>query len=578
MKKTLYIWFLFMLSSTLWAQAEFSASVSKNKVYKGEVLELRIKLITKDGGSVEDIHYPGFNGFRVVGRKEERRLNITNGEKTSENNVYILLRPEREGALTIPESSVKVNGIDYKTKPVIITVLKRAKTEKKNNTENRQVFLNLELEQSTAYPNEAVLATVKLYAKSFDLLRKRTEIQAPSLANFQVKKISGDKGKRNLKQENLNGKVYVSEEVAKFVLLPQKTGNLEIPSFQIKIAVPLDFLEDRIVNLNTQPQKIKVKKLPAKAPKNFNGAVGDFEFDVEVDKKQLEKDEAFNIKVKLKGEGNLSAINLPQINLDEDLETYKQKQKKHISEQNFTEKGDITDNYVVVPQFGGEYKIPVMEFSYFDPKKGKYITLKTKEINLSIKGEIKPPKDSTKSLLPREEDIDTVSLSQGGTTDSHPILTAENDFLKEVKSFNKKWLYILLLIPIALFLWFRKKKKNEKELPEGESKPAKKEKRIKKAELVESLNQLKEAQQKDSAPDFEKKAETFLQKVVKHYSKQDQIFTQQEAVKILQEKVSPDFAKDWEKTYTYVQTLRYSGGESQEDLQKLYELCRGLLK
>ena len=55
-------------------------------------------------------------------------------------------------------------------------------------------------------------------------------------------------------------------------------------------------------------------------------------------------------------------------------------------------KGKVAEQTVLVPNFGGEYTISPVEFSYFDPVKEKYVTLKSDSINLSVSGS-KAPKD-----------------------------------------------------------------------------------------------------------------------------------------------------------------------------------------
>ncbi|MCK0204046.1 BatD family protein, partial [Ornithobacterium rhinotracheale] len=126
---------------------------------------------------------------------------------------------------------------------------------------------------------------------------------------------------------------------------------------------------------------------PANAPKTFNGAVGNFVLKTYVQKKNLRQNKAFEIEVELEGEGSFSTINLPKLKLNKELEVYPPRRREAFKPLNGTEKGKIVDSYVVVPQYGGTYDIPSVEFAYFDLDKKKYVTLHSNAEQVQVEGE-----------------------------------------------------------------------------------------------------------------------------------------------------------------------------------------------
>ncbi|MGV4509061.1 hypothetical protein ACQ1Q1_11825, partial [Ornithobacterium rhinotracheale] len=206
----------------------------------------------------------------------------------------ILLRAEKKGKIKIGRASIKINHRLYETSPVQIMVTDAPRVTQRNNYGNQLVFLDLDLSQHSVFPNEPIYATLKLYAKSFEALRRRSDVGAPILDNFEVKQINlPNNDYRDIKQEVFNNQIYVSEVVGKYLLLPQKTGTLEIRPFLIHAAIPIDLFDEKIVELYSPEKSIEVKSLPANAPKTFNGAVGNFVLKTYVQKKNLRQNKAF---------------------------------------------------------------------------------------------------------------------------------------------------------------------------------------------------------------------------------------------------------------------------------------------
>ncbi|MGV4460580.1 BatD family protein [Ornithobacterium rhinotracheale] len=575
-----YLFALFSLLSCFgYGQYSFTAVPNKDRVQEGEDFELNFIVTLGDNADVGSIKYPSFNGLKMIGRRQGQQINIINGEKTIQHIETILLRAEKKGKIKIGRASIKINHRLYETSPVQIMVTDAPRVAQRNNYGNQLVFLDLDLSQHSVFPNEPIYATLKLYAKSFEALRRRSDVGAPILDNFEVKQINlPNNDYRDIKQEVFNNQIYVSEIVGKYLLLPQKTGTLEIRPFLIHVAIPIDLFDEKIVELYSPEKSIEVKSLPANAPKTFNGAVGNFVLKTYVQKKNLRQNKAFEIEVELEGEGSFSTINLPKLKLNKELEVYPPRRREAFKPLNGTEKGKIVDSYVVVPQYGGAYDIPSVEFTYFDLDKKKYVTLHSNAEQVQVEGEpneninledslamavpvdsiatLDTPRETMRSNSPRLEQSSQNSLEDA----AHEV---EN---KEAASW---WPWavglgsIILIIPL-FFLFFRKKKEIEQE-----EKPIITAKDIK--------NDWNNVTANHTGEEFYRETERILQEIVQLYSQDPSTKSEDEAIAILKMHKNDDFAMAWQALHQKVQMAQYAG-INEEHQREIAEACSDLIK
>ncbi|MRJ07476.1 protein BatD [Ornithobacterium rhinotracheale] len=580
MKIEKYLFALFSLLSCFgYGQYSFTAVPNKDRVQVGEDFELNFVITLSDNADIGNIKYPSFNGLKMIGRRQGQQINIINGEKTIQNIETIILRAEKKGKIKISSASVKINHRHFETSPVYITVVDAPRVVQRSNYSNQLVFLDLDLSQNSAFPNEPIYATLKLYAKSFEALRRRSDVGAPILDNFEVKQINlPNNDYRDIKQEVYNNQTYVSEVVGKYILLPQKTGNLDIRPFLIHVAIPIDFFDEKIVELYSPVKSVDVKNFPAHAPKTFNGAVGSFALKTYVQKKNLRQNKAFEIEVELEGEGSFSTISLPKLKLNKELEVYPPRRREAFKPLNGTEKGKIVDSYVVVPQYGGTYDIPSVEFTYFDLDKKKYVTLHSNAEQVQVEGEpnenpiiddslsMTIPMDSTATIdTPREEArSNTPKLNK--STKVIPAV-ATNDAESEDTANWWPWVLglgsIILIIP--LFFLFLRKKKTKEEV----ATPI--------ITLKDIKNDWNNATANQSGADFYRETERILQEIVQLYTQEPSTKSEEEAVAILKTHKNDNFAAAWQALYQKVQMAQYAG-INEEHQREIAVACSDLIK
>jgi len=135
--------------------------------------------------------------------------------------------------------------------------------------------------------------------------------------------------------------------------------------------------EDITVNAYSKPVTIEVLPLPEEnRPEGFNGAVGNFQYKVQVTRNQLKANEAFNLKMTISGKGNLKLIGAPILALPEGFETYEPKTSDNVNSKTF--------DYLVIPRNEGEFSLTGLDFSYFNLENKKYVTIPAGEIKMNV--------------------------------------------------------------------------------------------------------------------------------------------------------------------------------------------------
>jgi len=85
--------------------------------------------------------------------------------------------------------------------------------------------------------------------------------------------------------------------------------------------------------------------------------------------------EAINIKINIRGIGNLPLIDNPQINFPKEFEIYDPKITDNTKTSNVGVSGSKEYNYLVIPRYQGDFTIDPIIFSYFNPSTNKSETI-----------------------------------------------------------------------------------------------------------------------------------------------------------------------------------------------------------
>lgn len=387
--------FLLGFNFLMEAQVTFEAKVSKRRLGLNE--RLRVDFEMNENG--DNFNPPSFSNFQVVsGPQQAVSRSWVNGVQSFSKTYTYFLTPKIKGKVTIGQAIVTIGGEIYKTTPVEIEVTNSVKKPNDpNNVDNiveGNIHLVAEVSKSTPYLNEGITVIYKLYFRNPISVSDVSELESPSYGDFWSHLIKIGRAEINMRG-SYKGESYNEVIWRKAVLYPQKTGKLVLEPLTLNLSLSIpsnrrDLFGRRIMTqtqktITTGEKVIVVKDLPQNnKPKNFSGAVGQFDFDVILNKDLLKASESFQAKIKVKGKGNLKLFNLPAINVPNTLEVYEPEHDEKVKITISGMQGTIEDNYTIVPQFQGKYPIPSIQFSYFDPKSKSYKILKSQDLIVDV--------------------------------------------------------------------------------------------------------------------------------------------------------------------------------------------------
>ncbi len=451
------------------AQVQFDAKVSKDRLGINERLRVDFEM-NADG---DNFRPPNFEHFRVVGGPNQSISNSwVNGKRSFAKTYSYFLAPQKRGKITIGQATIEINGEIYKTPPVEVEVLAAVDAPKDGNNldyvASENVHLVAEISKTDPYLNEAIMVTYKLFVShQVSITSQWREIDSPKYADFWSQNIDN---RNNFKvyDGKYNGEDYRYVILRTTVLYPQKTGELEIEPLTLDIPIDVqgnrrDFFGRRIMErvnktVSAGKRTINVKPLPlAGKPDGFNGAVGDFQFDVSTNKTKLNANESLQMDVSVSGNGNLKLFTMPSVKLPSALEVYEPEYRENVTTNSNGMQGSITNSYTIVPQLKGTYPVQPLTFSFFDPKTEKYRTISSKEFIIEV-----------------ESGPLSANASQNGQTiQRQPVILSEKNFkyiklrtaLKPIEQepfFNSGLFWTLLggpILLIPLFILAGKKQK-----------------------------------------------------------------------------------------------------------------------
>ncbi len=332
--------FVSLITVSVFAQeAEFVAKVSKNKLGLNQRLRVEFS-INKQGA--DDFVPPNFKNFKIVGGPSHSvSQSWVNGKASFSQKYSYIIKPLRKGEFNLPSASIMLDGKKLESKPVKIIVTEAVKVPKNPNDPDyiaeQNIHLVAEISKARPYVGEGIYVEYRLYFSNNVGIYDNAVTEAPQYNGFWNQEIKRDGSQ--VKTAMYNGEQYRYAVLNKALLIPTKSGKLTIDPMKmdIVVAVPTgrgDFFGNPITKqirkeYSSAKKTINVKNLPLEGkPESFTGAVGDFSYELTSSRNVLKANESSQIKVIVKGKGNLKLFELPKIETPKELEVYKQERKE----------------------------------------------------------------------------------------------------------------------------------------------------------------------------------------------------------------------------------------------------------
>ena len=368
-----------------------TVTTDKNPALVGEQILIKFTVNAK----AKNFKSPNFQGLRILSgpnSSSSSSYSFVNGESKSEitTTYSYYVSASKEGNYTISSASVNANKKTISSNPLTIKVVKGKKQE--NNNIEKNLFITVNTTKKNIIVGEQIIVSYKLHTR---LELENTELsQLPNLNGFWKKDLESSS---RFKREVIDGIPYNTAIIKKTVLTAQKSGKLEIDPIKVTCSIRITNQRNRrdpFANFfNTYNVKeeiisskkitINVKDLPSPKPSNFSGGVGNFEISSKTDKNELNANDALTYTIKLTGTGNIELIKPFIIDFPKDFEVYDPKITEKIF-QGGNKRSIKTFEYLLIPRYKGDYKIPSYNFSFFDTKQKKYVTKNTQVHNINV--------------------------------------------------------------------------------------------------------------------------------------------------------------------------------------------------
>ena len=388
-----------------------------SRVEAGENFRVSFKVTTQD---VDDFR-SGLHSTDVVEviagpyTSSESSFQMVNGHTSSSSSITYTytLYAAKSGVYNIPAAHARVGGKQISSRPAKVTVVGSAQGRGNNSPKmheddnyqphmkaagsaisGRDLFIKVSANKKKVYEQEPILLTYKVYTL-VDLTQ--LEGKMPELTGFHTQEIPLPQQK-SFHIERVNGKPYRTVTWSQYVMYPQMTGKMEIPSITFKgIVVQQNRSVDPFeaffnggsgyveVKRNIVAPSIKIDVLPLPhKPANFSGGVGKFNISAQLNKNELKAGDPLSLRIVVGGIGNLKLIKQPVVNFPKDWDKYDPKVTDKTKLTSNGLEGNMIYDILAVPRNQGHYTIPPVELTYYDTSLNQYKTIKTQSFEIEV--------------------------------------------------------------------------------------------------------------------------------------------------------------------------------------------------
>src|SRR5438046_3054140 len=395
-----------------------TAVLSNSEATVGETVELQIKVTGPgDARPPEEI---SIDGLEIHSTGTSRQFEIHNFSTNSSVTYNNTILPLKAGRFKIPPQTVRAGGKILRTPELALNVAdapgQQTTTRPGRSSQTQStnagdlIFAELIVPKKTAYVGEIVPVQIRM---GFDARVHPRLTEPPDITGqgFTAQKLQ--QASQNL--ETINGRPF---EVVTFktAIAAARAGKFENGPVNAKAQVvvprrrnaprsrsPFDLfdLDDpfsdpffsnpfagfgarRDIQTCSDPVSLEVQPLPPNAQPSFSGTIGSFTMATDAKPKSVQVADPITVTTTITGRGNFDPVNAPLLeddhgwHKDPPSSKFKQDDEVGIS-------GTKTFETVVSPN---EKKptIPLLAFSYFDPAKEQYVTLRSDPIAINVQG------------------------------------------------------------------------------------------------------------------------------------------------------------------------------------------------
>ena len=377
-----------------------TASVDRNDLTLSDVLTLTLRI-----EGVSNVHPlpkpPVISGLVLVGSERRSHQTFVQGALSAHFEFIFRYQPTRAGTITINPINVILDNVVHVTNPITVNVTGGGQTTQSpagtvpqpTKLVGQDFFAEAEVDDETPYIGQQITHTLRFYSAN---VFARPIYDAPDFAGFwNPGRSSEEEG-----LANVAGRSYRVTDV-KTILFPTLAGDLKIEPTNVSVRGGL--LGTNVTDYPTREINLNVRPLPPGEPDTFTGAVGRFSVSAEVDSYTVDLGEPLTLALTVSGEGNMESLPAPSWPDVPGWRAFDSDAPYQLSILDGKIQGYRKFQRMFMPTISGTHEIPPVEYAYFDPYIGEYVTLTSQPFKIEVLPD-PSSSESEPSVPPKEEE------------------------------------------------------------------------------------------------------------------------------------------------------------------------------
>ena len=468
--------------ASVYAQNDIAVTAETNRTEVGteQAVIYKIRVRGVSPSSVETPEPPPTTNLVLNNSTPSTSRNLSFGSGKMGRSVSFewVYRPMRAGIARLRATDVVVNGKTYQTEEIRVRIVPQAQAptasrpstrpspgtpganrpsgastsngsdadnEPESSLDASDLFIRVSTNTNAVYQNEQATVEYRLYFRPGVQPRHSRLASAWDANGFWREEL--DVASRPVPElERVNDDLYQTIVLKRVAVFPTRTGMLRIDPLRIeteayasRTASGQNYSAQRRyepVTLSSDALTLDVSPLPDRAPSSFAGAVGTFSVDASVTSTEARVGGAVTYKLTVEGSGNIATLQAPALDAPNAFDVYDPKIQTNLDRGGSRVRGAKTFTYVLVPQSNGQFTLPSIEFSYFNPNTRQYNAIRTSDISVNVTGDAAPTALSTTGAgLPVGDIAGLMSAPNWVSTRRAPI-------------HRRVWPYVALVLPL----------------------------------------------------------------------------------------------------------------------------------
>lgn len=412
----------------------------------------------------DSVKPPPVAGLQLDIGSRSSGFSLINGQSSSSYTITYLAHPTKSGPLQLAAFTAATDKGDVRVPAVAFDVDNASPSASGGNSSGATNSLADAARSKLAPPNgEFWAGEVFPISYTLDLSRRYRPQGIGDLQWSSAPLTVEDWAKPEQFELSVNGEphlgvAYKTRGYAKVA------GDITLPPArqQVQLAMsnspfdPFGYAFPRVVErtVASNAPTLTIKPLPP-PPADFSGAVGQFTFTSKVIPASVAVGEPVTWTLALNGTGNWPDISgLPGRQASQDFQVVPSKPKRELKNGSLFD-ATLSEDAVLIPTKPGSYVLPPAEFTYFDPKAGRYKTLTTGNFTVTVtpaaENKTNPPTAGAGATTPTAARLKLPALPVPPTAIPRDPLTGTAD---APVPWDRPTLIAAVLAPFALLVLF----------------------------------------------------------------------------------------------------------------------------